>query len=417
MKRLTAARVLAAALFAVFPIAAQEGTRVVQIQGAEPAQRDAARKEIDNIFERLAAITGLKPKRAVEFSRIERSALKGFLEQRVKEIVKPEELRAEEAALKKFGFVPRDFDLKKTTIDLLSEQAAAFYDFRKRRLFLIDGGPELMQHTVLVHELAHALADQHFDLEKYIESGRKSDDGALARMAVMEGQATWLMSEYLARQTGNSLKDSPVLVKMMSNSAAMNTDQYPVFSKAPLYLRESLMFPYTKGMIFQHELYLKKGEAAFSEPFTAAPASTQQILHPEKYLENVRPAQVKLPEFPDPQYEHLTDGEIGEFDHAVLLRQHAGEQLSKELAPEWRGGFFKMLERKRDAKQVLLYASEWSGPDAARRFFSAYRKVLDGKWKKMAVKTSTAAELSGTGDDGAFTVRLEGAKVTSIEGM
>lgn len=390
----------------------QSGTRVVQISGP-----DDTRKEIDNIFETLAKITGLKPKRAVDFTRIERSGLKSFLEERVKEVVKPEELRAEEAALKKFGFVPQDFDLKKATIDLLSEQAAAFYDFRKHKLFLIGGDEGLMQHTVLVHELAHALADQHFDLEKYIESGRKSDDGALARMAVMEGQATWLMSEYLAHQTGNSLKDSPVLVKMMSTTAAMDTDRYPVFANAPLYLKESLIFPYTKGMLFQHELFLKKGEPAFSEPFRKAPASTQQILHPEKYMEGVKPVQPKLPEFAGAgQYKQFTDGEIGEFDHAILLRQYAGEELAKDLAPEWRGGFFKLLERKKDNRQVLVYASEWSGAEAARRYFEAYRKVLEGKWKVMTVTTATATELSGTGDDGAFTVRLEGARVTSVEG-
>ncbi|HWR49831.1 MAG TPA: hypothetical protein VN428_01910, partial [Bryobacteraceae bacterium] len=391
---------------------AQSDTRIVQLP-----ETDETRKEIDGIFETLAKITGLEPKRAVEFSRIERAGLKPFLEERVKEVVKPEELRAEEAALKKFGFVPQNFDLKKTTIDLLSEQAAAFYDFRKHKLFLIGGGEELMQHTVLVHELAHALADQHFDLEKYIESGRKSDDGALARMAVMEGQATWLMSEYLAHQTGNSLEDSPVLVKMMSTTAAMDTDRYPVFASVPLYLKESLIFPYTKGMLFQHELFLKKRETAFSEPFRKPPASTQQILHPEKYLEGVKPVRPKLPDFAQAgEYKDLTDGEIGEFDHAILLRQYGGDELAKELAPEWRGGFFKLLERKKDSRQVLVYASQWSGAEAAGRYFAAYRKVLQGKWKRMMVKVATATELSGTGDDGAFTVTLDGVRVTSVEG-
>lgn len=413
MKRLLLGLAVTTLVAVLASAVTQEGTRVVQIQGTS----DETRKEIDGIFETLAKITGLKPKREVEFSRIDRSNLKAFLEERVKEIVKPEELRAEEAALKKFGFVPRDFDLKKATIDLLSEQAAAFYDFRKHRLFLIGEDDGLMQHTVLVHELAHALADQHFELEKYIESGRKSDDGALARMAVMEGQATWLMSEYLARQTGNSLKDSPMLVKMMSTTAAMDTDRYPVFASAPLYLKESLIFPYTKGMLFQHELYLKKGEAAFTDPFRKPPVSTQQVLHPEKYLQETKPVRPKLPEFAESkEYKDFTDGEVGEFDHAILLRQYVGEELARDLAPEWRGGFFKLLERKKDNRQVLLYASEWSGPDAARRYFEAYRKVLEGKWKAMRVRTATATELSGAGDDGAFSVRLDGTKVTSVEG-
>ena len=85
----------------------------------------------------------------------------------------------------------------------MSEQAAAFYDFRKKKLFMIDAGEDLLQHSALVHELAHALADQHFHLEKFIDHGSKNDDTSLARLAVMEGQATWLMSEYLTNARAN----------------------------------------------------------------------------------------------------------------------------------------------------------------------------------------------------------------------
>ena len=55
---------------------------------------------------------------------------------------------------------------------------------------------------MLAHELAHAIADQNYNLGKFIRQGRKSDDGSTARLAVMEGQATWLMSEFLARKMG-----------------------------------------------------------------------------------------------------------------------------------------------------------------------------------------------------------------------
>ena len=52
--------------------------------------------------------------------------------------MKPAELRTEELTLKKFGFVPQDFDLKKTTIDLLTEQTAAFYDFHRKKLYITE---------------------------------------------------------------------------------------------------------------------------------------------------------------------------------------------------------------------------------------------------------------------------------------
>src|SRR5580658_4621884 len=139
-----------------------------------------------------------------------------FLKDRVKEVAKPDEIRAEELTLKKFGFVPADFDLAKNTVDLLTEQAAAFYDYNKKKLFLTESTSTESQEPVLAHELAHALADQNYNLAKFIRQGRKSDDGSTARLAVMEGQATWLMSEFLARRSGQSLKTSPALAEMMS---------------------------------------------------------------------------------------------------------------------------------------------------------------------------------------------------------
>jgi len=404
---------LALLFLAAAAAAQQSDTRVVTLEAP-----DNMRAEIDEIMGALQKITGLAPLRKVEYTRIGRDQVRTFLEQRVKEVVKPEELAAEEAALKKFGFVPEDFDLKKTTVDLMTEQAAAFYDYRKKKLFMIGPGGDVMQHSVLVHELAHALADQHFNLEKYSEDGKKNDDGAMARLAAMEGQATWLMSEYLTNQTGQSMKDSPVLVKLMSNASAFEGGDFPVLKRVPMYMKESLLFPYTKGMIFQHELFMKHGQKAFTEIFTNPPAGTDQILHPERYLAGEKATRPELPEVgPKSEYKEFTDGELGEFDHAIMLKQFVGDEAAKTLPPELRGAYFKLFDHKADHRLVLAYASEWASAEAARQFFADYRKVLKGKWKKMSVTEDASGMLTGSGDDGRFKVRLEGTRVTSVEGL
>lgn len=400
-------------LFWVIPAALAAGC--IQAQAARP---EGASTEVDEILAELSKISGLKPLAKVDCDHIARDRVRDFLDQRVQEEIKPEEIRAEEAALKKFGLVPQDFDLRKATLDLLSEQAAAFYDYRKKKLFVIESGGDPVQHSVLVHELAHALADQHFHLEKYMDRGNKNDDGATARLAVMEGQATWLMSEDLTRRTGQSLRDSPVLVKLMNNLSEASAAQFPVYQHAPLYLRETLLFPYTQGMLFQHALIEKMGQAAFTEVFRRPPESTQQILHPEKYLARVKPVRPSLPEFKtERDYRTLTDGEVGELDHAILLRQYAGEKESAAVAPEWRGGYFRLFESKTGQRTVLVYASEWSGPEAARRCFKLYQKVLAGKWKTFQADSRGDGVLAGRGDDGYFLLRLDGARVTSVEGL
>src|SRR5260370_29824994 len=138
--------------------------------------------QIDRSLQDLASISGMKSKRPIRYDLITKDKVNEFLKDRVKESVKPEEARAEEITLKKIGFVPADFNLEKSTVDLLTEQAAAFYDYHKKKLFLTDWAPSGMQESALVHELAHALADQYFHLERFIKQGGKSDDSELARM-------------------------------------------------------------------------------------------------------------------------------------------------------------------------------------------------------------------------------------------
>ncbi len=376
-------------------------------------------REIDTILAELSQITGFRPLKPIQREMIGRDQVKRFLEDRIREVVKPEELRAEELTLKKFGFVPQDFDLKQTTVELLTEQAAAFYDYKKKRLYILDSSPTTMQEIALVHELAHALADQHFNLAKFLNRAGESDDGAMARLAVMEGQATWIMSEFMARRMGMSLRKSPAIAQFMSQQTAAAGGQFPVFDQAPLYLRETLVFPYTRGMLFQQALVEKEDKAAFASAFRRPPASTQQIIHPEKYFAGVAPSNPPLPEFRGKGvYRVLAEGSIGELDHSILLRQYVGQKDAEAVSPLWKGGKYRLWEhRKQRGKTVLAYSSEWASPAVAAEYFQLVRSILRGKWSRMEVTVDRDGVLAGRGDDGHFVVRLNGAIVTSLEGL
>ncbi|HKW98442.1 MAG TPA: hypothetical protein VJN43_11970 [Bryobacteraceae bacterium] len=374
--------------------------------------------EIDGDLRQLSEISGLKVHHKIPYDLISKDQVNQFLKDRVEEVTTPEDLRIEGLALKKFGFVPQDFDLAKTTVDLLTEQAAAFYDYHKKKLYITDWAPGEMREAALVHELAHALADQNFHLERFIKQGRDNDDLAMARMAVMEGQATWLMSEVTARQAGRSLKDSQAAVELMSRAMESGGNEYPVYEAAPLYLRKTLIFPYTQGMLFQNAVVLKLGEEAFGQVFRKPPLSTQQILHPEKYFAGVQPARPQLPHFSGGKgYKRLAEGTMGELDHELLVEQFADAKRAEKIAPHWRGGIYALDENKSEGRVVLLYASEWDNPSAARQFFEVYQEALRKKWRKIEVTTLEERAFAGRGDDGYFQVRLEGEKVTSIEGL
>jgi hypothetical protein len=383
-------------------------------------QSRAVFAEIDRTLDELANISGLRLHRKVPSDLISKDKVNAFLKKKVKEVSTPNELRAEELTLKKFGLVPPDFNLAQTTVDVLTEQAAAFYDYHAKKLFITDWTPSATREAALAHELAHALADQHFNLKRFIRKARESDDEALARMAVMEGQATWLMSEFLARRTGETLVHNDALADRMNRmSDSGGTGEFPVFEGSPLYIRATLIFPYTGGMRFQQAVVDKNDKAAFAEVFQRPPVSTQQILHPDKYFAAAKPAAPDLPKPPPfvQGYKGLIGGTFGELDHQVLLEQYAGKPAAEEIAPHWRGGQYEIIENKKKDRSILLYASRWEDAASARKFFEAYRKAMSGKWKKMVVSEDQGDTLKGRGDDGDFVLHVEGSVVTSIEGL
>lgn len=375
--------------------------------------------QVDTILQGLSEITGWKVEHKVPADYISRDDLHSFIEKRIKQVIKPEELREQTILLKMFGLVPDNFDLEKTTVELMTEQAAAFYDYDRKRLFITESQTSFLEKRVaLVHELAHALADQHFSLRKYVQKGSKDDDESTAREAVMEGQATWLMWAYVSKLGGGPAEVSDLVLESSMQDADTGGSEFPVFEHAPLYLRESLVFPYTYGLMFQQALFKKLGQPAFSQPFRTAPRSTQQILHPESYFDHATPVKLAAPQIPGRRhYRALAAGTMGEFDHQMLIRQFSDKKTAERIARHWRGGTFKLYETKKDKRPLLAYASDWDTPAAAREFFDLYRGAMKRKWKKMQVTNEEPGLVSGDGDTGRFVLRIDGSIVSSVEGL
>src|SRR5437588_341029 len=163
---------------------------------AQPAVRPSQPNvfsQIDEMLNGLSQITGWPVKRKVPAQVLAKEQFKKYVDKHMNEAAGDKEIQAQEITLKMFGLVPQDFNLAKESADLVTEQAAAFYDYTKRRLFLLDSTEDnAEQRVALVHELAHALADQQYSLGKYMRQANDDDDAATARQAVVEGQASWL---------------------------------------------------------------------------------------------------------------------------------------------------------------------------------------------------------------------------------
>jgi hypothetical protein len=379
---------------------------------------DPAFAQIDNIVRTLSGITELAEKHPVPYGRMTKRQLRQFLNKRIKKTIKPEEIRADELSLKMFGLVPRDFDLKKSTIDLLTEQAAAFYDYDEKKLFLLDDASLAAETTTLAHELSHALADQHFDLGHFMEEAPIDDDENLARTAVVEGQASWLMIAYELKQRDQKPAPTMEMLKSVADSSEDSMADYPVLKASPLYIQQSLLFPYSEGTLFFDAVYRRMGKASFSAVFTDPPADSAQVIHPERYFRHEKAATPAIPEAAlTSEGKEISEGSVGEFDHRILIQQYLGEAKAKQLAPHLRGGQFRVVTSGKAHKPVLEYASEWDSAEQASSFFAAYRKILQAKWKRCDIVMDTPSAIAGTGDDGYFVTRLDGRSVSSVEGL
>ena len=380
--------------------------------------------QVDEMVRTLSEITGWQVKRTVPSEMLGQDKFRKMVESGVKKSESNKEIRAEEITLKMFGLVPQDFNLAKSEVDLVSEQAAAFYDYNKKRLFVLDSTqPGAEQKVALVHELGHALADQHHPLGKYLRKGNPDDDAATAREAVMEGQATWLTWAYVSKTSGGKAEVPPKMLEEVTKAASETSPDFPVFSNSPLYLRESLVFPYNQGMRFQDAIFHKLGKEAFDRVFDRAPESTQQIMHPDDYIAGQKPSTPDPPRLesllgkPAGKFRTLTDGPVGEFDTQILLRQYISENDGIAAAAHWKGGWFRLYEHKELKYPVLSYAADWDSSESAREYFRLYQRVLRGKWKKMEISEKTEDQVKGTGDSGRFILRINGTLVSSVEGL
>jgi len=405
----------------ILAVAASTWAYAEEPRAAAPSRAGIPSPEtVNRLLGQISEITGLKLKHPVPMSTLTKDEWRRWVDERVKEEAKPEEIRTEEQAMKMFGFLPPDFDLRAATVDLMTEQAAAVYDEKKKRMIFVQGAaPQEMEEAVLVHELSHALADQHFDMRRFLEKGPRSDESESARMAVVEGQAMWIMIEAMLNRSGQSLtKDPGVLNAMLPAMGKLAASQYPVFEKSPLYMKESLLFPYSAGLAFQQAVIEKLGRDGIAAVLRDPPKNTRQILHPEQYLAHEAPASVEMPEFDGrAKLKKLTDGDIGEFDMHVLFEQYGSKKDADAVAPGWRAGRFELLEERETQHPVLRWAVLWADGDTARRAFALYLKALEKKAQGLKWSQQAPDRAAGSNQYGKFRIERVDTRLEAVEGL
>jgi hypothetical protein len=373
---------------------------VAQEQKISPKEADELFHDVDQILQFASKDTGLPIKKEVKRRLTSRDEVVAYLEKSMAEDKDAQRLRRSELVLKKFGLLPRDFDLQTFLVALLREQVAGYYDPKTATVNLLDWIDIEQQRPVLAHELTHALQDQSFGLEKWMKAGDtdledkkqptaadiENDEISEARQAVVEGQAMVVLVDYMLAPTGQSLLASPQIADALKEGMLAGTADSVEFKNAPIFLKEELTFPYRYGLDFETELLRARGrEKAFGATFDNPPRTTRQIMEPKTYLSGEQLDLMRLPDFERDfkNYDRFDVGAIGEFDVAILVDQYAGTEASRNLYPYWRGGYYYAARPKGDpsAPLALLYVSRWSSPEKASAFAAIYAQALTKRYK------------------------------------
>jgi hypothetical protein len=312
--------------------------------------------------------TGLAFRRRPVVLRRSRAQVRDYVLHKFDGDLPPPELAGAQAAYRLFGLIPDSLDLRRTMIDLLTEQVAGYFDPDSNALYLPSDIDPSQARLVISHELVHALQDQYLNLDSLVQLKRQNDRRTAAQ-AILEGQAT--LAQITVLMPEQKLESLPNFLQLRH---ALNTQQgqMKVFANAPLWLRESLIFPYLGGAEFVRwfeQTYPGK------QPFgPLMPISTTQILHPARYAAGEKPTALVF-ETPARDVVRYEDG-LGEFEIRLLFEQQLGDDSAAALlAAGWHGDRYQVLGRRAD---VLVWYTLWDDRAAAARF----ARGLELAWAK-----------------------------------
>ena len=351
--------------------------------------------QTDEVLQQMSETTGLPIRASLRKEIISRSEVQKYLTENLHAEMTPRQLHIQEATLQAFGLVSRDFHLEKFLITFYTEQAAGFYDPRRKTMFIADWPAPEMQRLVLAHELTHALQDQNFNLDKFLHAVRANDDATNARQAVAEGHATAAMMQSIVAPA--ELASLPSLEPLMAAVVHTQLKEFPAFSNAPFFFRMQALFPYIQGMGFMQRGLRIGGWDKLNSLFADPPATTKEIFAPHFYFDRVSLPSIRLPRptplVSAPGVHELTENTMGELGCYALVGQFISEEEGKSLGTSWLGDRYVIYEWPGTDRFSLIARTRWSSAESALAFFRSYHTILSRKYPDLAPDKRSGTDL------------------------
>ncbi len=356
-----------------------------------PGYEGPYRRQVRKAIPELEESTGLAFKSLPVLQERTRDEVRAFVVQQFNEQITPLEMAGVQQAYRLFGLVPDTMDLRAFFIDLLTEQVAGYYDPATKVLYVVKDAPPDMRDITIAHELVHALQDQHTRLDS-VQTLKGDNDRMVAMQSVVEGQATY---EQIISMTGGSDMDMriPGGWDRVRDAIRSAPSSMPKFSAAPTYIQETMLFPYLSGAEFIRQFKrVRNGQAPFA-PFAS---STEQIIHPEKFLDSVPDVPTRVTLGAPRSGTLVHEDNLGEFEIRLFVYQHLKDEGTAVAAGMgWDGDRFQVVNTPAGA--ALGWVTVWDSPVEAAEFRDVMQRLLEKRYALGANTGGTGVERRWTG--------------------
>jgi hypothetical protein len=343
------------------------------------------------LMESTQNLRHLKSKKKVDCVNQSQDEVKGFILKSFNEQMSDTDMEKEVFLNTMLGMIPTDYNYREELINLYTSQIGGYYDPKAERYVMPTWVPEILQAPTAIHELTHALQDQHYNLDTFNDPKKFTIDQVLSRAALVEGDAMAVMVDYQREELGQASIQSEASVDSMVLQQSLSLMLIPQFRAAPYSIGYSMLFPYTSGLRFVHALLKKDGWKAIDRAFTDPPKSTEEVLHPEKF----NAGRSDFREITDQEALDLTKNSqatvelgttLGEFTLGLMLGTQIPRDTATSAAAGWAGDRTLIINNG-PIRGVLVYA-EWDSPKEAKEFYDAAEKFAEVLRKKNQSKIS-----------------------------
>lgn len=237
------------------------------------------------------------------------------------------------------GLAEGELDLLESFEQISASGTVGRYQFDDERISVRGSELGIESEQTLVHELTHALQDQHFDLgARYDDDDEESPEDQLD--ALVEGDAERIEDAWTRQLSG------PQRAELDAATRATGDEAAGALADVPDSVLTFVQAPYILGPRFVDALRASDGDDAVNEAFVDPPGPEEHLLDPLSYLDDDEPTDVDPPLLARSEVAiESLDGEFGALGLFVMLAERVDPLDALVAVDGWAGDAFVAFER------------------------------------------------------------------------